>query len=280
MEVAMHRPFSVCLSFDFDAMSLWLATFKKTGPQSISRGEYGARVGLPRILALLAKFDAKATFFTPVHTIRTYPDQVRSIVADGHEIASHGDFHEIFEELDEDEERRVIETSVSVIGDIAGAPPVGFRAPAGDLSQRTLPLLVEYGFKYDSSLMGDDFTPYRCRIGDTWTPDGPYVFGNESRLVELPISFLMDDFPYFEFNFFPYLVGQADPKAVGSIWESELDYMVDNLDEGVFVVAMHPQCIGRGSRMAMLERFMEHARARGAAFERMIDVTERRVATA
>ena len=264
---------SVCLSFDFDAMSLWLATFKRDGPQAVSRGEYGARVGVPRILELLAAFEAEATFFVPAHTVRTYPEAVREICEAGHELANHGDFHELMEELTPDQERDMLARADAVLADASGRDIVGFRAPAGDLTASTIPTLLDLGYLYDSSLFGDDFRPYRCRVGDRQKPDdSAYHFGNEVDLVELPISFLLDDFPYFEFNFSPYLVGQADPDVVGRIWRAEFDYMVDHVSDGVVVIVMHPQCIGRGSRMVMLERLMEHMRERGAVFRSMRDV--------
>ena len=265
---------SVCLSFDFDAMSLWLSTFGRTGPQAISRGEYGARVGVPRILDLLERFEAPATFFTPGHTARSYPDLVGAISASGHEVASHGDFHEVFEELTPAEQRVVLERSAALLQSMIGERPRGFRAPGGDISAVTIELLVELGYLYDSSLMADDFSPYRCRIGDTWTAES-FSFGSESPLVELPISFVLEDFPYFEYSLSPSLPGVADPARVEAIWTAELDYMLDRLPGGVLVLCLHPECIGRGSRITMLERFMRHAAERGASFERMADVAAR-----
>ena len=267
----MATRLTVCLSFDFDAMSVWLATFEKHGPQAISRGEFGARVGVPRILELLDQFDASATFFTPAHTARTYPETIKVIHSRGHEIGSHGDFHENFEDLTVEDEERVFSTSREVLNDLTGYEPVGFRCPAGDFSPNTLKLLVDFGYEYDASLAGDDFRPYRCRIGDSWTPDGPYRFGAESQLVELPTGFIVDDFPYFEFNFSPYLGGNSEPDKVERIWRAEFDYMRDHVPDGVFIVSMHPQCIGRGSRMALLERFITHVRESGGVFITMRD---------
>src|SRR5579864_2776188 len=163
-------------------MSVWLATFKKLGAQAISRGEFGARVGVPRILDLLDRFDARATFFTPGHTALTYPAVMQEIHFRGHEIASHGHFHENFEHLSLDEEIDVFKRSREVLSGITGYEPTGFRCPAGDFSPHTISLLNEFGYLYDSSLAGDDFRPYRCRVGDTWTIDGPYRFGKETQL--------------------------------------------------------------------------------------------------
>ena len=80
---------TVCLSFDFDAISLWIGPMGATSPSMISRGEFGV-VGVERILRLLASRDIKATFYVTRHTADTYPDSVRAIVAAGHEIRHHG----------------------------------------------------------------------------------------------------------------------------------------------------------------------------------------------
>jgi peptidoglycan/xylan/chitin deacetylase (PgdA/CDA1 family) len=266
------RPLKICLTFDFDAMSVWLATFKKTGPQAVSRGEFGARVGVPRILDLLDRFDASATFFTPGHTALTYPDVVREIHARGHEIGSHGQFHENFEHLTLEEETRVFVRSREILRDLTGYDPIGLRCPAGDFSENTVQLLNDFGYRYDSSLAGDDFTPYRCRTGDSWTPDGPYVFGEETDVLEFPVGFLMDDFPYFEFDYTAQISGDAEPEKIRRIWQAEFDYMREHVPHGVFTIAMHPQCIGHGSRIAMLERLLVHMRDCGGTFVSMRDV--------
>jgi hypothetical protein len=60
--------------------------------------------------------------------------------------------------------------------------------PSWDLSQHTLDLLLKHGFTYESSLMGDDYTPYRCRQGDIVDIDKPLIFGKPTRLIEMPIA--------------------------------------------------------------------------------------------
>src|SRR4051812_3192242 len=94
----------VCLSFDFDAMSSWI--FRDlTSPTPLSRGEYGARVGLPRVLHLLDDYDIPATFFVPGHTADSWPYLVRDIAARGHELGNHGYLHEVPVTLSAEDER-------------------------------------------------------------------------------------------------------------------------------------------------------------------------------
>src|SRR3546814_17947533 len=81
---------TVCLTFDVDALSIWVSTFKLTSPTPLSRGEYGARAGLGRVLSVLARHAVRATFFVPAHTAASFPVEVHGIASAGHEIGAHG----------------------------------------------------------------------------------------------------------------------------------------------------------------------------------------------
>ena len=84
---------TVCLTFDVDGTSSWITTWKSNNPSMISRGEFDT-IGLERILKMLAKHDAQATFFVPGHTAWAWPDLIKEIVAEGHEVGHHGWIHE------------------------------------------------------------------------------------------------------------------------------------------------------------------------------------------
>jgi len=236
---------AVLLCFDFDAESLWIAK-NLTTPSVISRGEYGDRVGVPRILSLLDKYSIKATFFVPAETARRHPDTVRLIYQKGHEIGHHGDIHENPVKLDVDEERRVLITGLETLEKLTGERPRGYRSPAWDLGPNSIRLLQEYGFLYDSSMMGDDFHFYRVREKD-----------KETNLVEVPVSWELDDAPHFLFTFSPvYFRGMASPSKVCEIWTAEFEGAYSS--GGAFVLTMHPQIIGRYHRIKMLEQLIEH----------------------
>ena len=165
----------------------------------ISRGEFGA-VGCERILRLLEREGIPATFFVTGHTADTYPHLTRAIAAAGHEIGHHGYLHENPLSLETPErEREVLLKGLEALDRAAGVRPTGYRSPSWDNSPWTVELLLEQGFRYESSLMGNDFTPYWCRTGDVIQPDGPYLFGSEVDLVEMPVSWILDDFPHFEY---------------------------------------------------------------------------------
>lgn len=261
---------TVCLSFDFDALSVWLA-YDNVTPAMLQRGEYGARVGVPRVLALLAAHSLEATFFVPGHTVESFPAETESVLAAGHEVAHHSYAHVDPSRQTPEEERADMERAWATLERI-GVTPLGFRSPSADLSDCTLALAEELGFLYDSSLMTDDYRPFHPRIGDRVARGEPLERGRESRLWELPLSFELDDWVHFQFNFDPYRKGGATPGDVLEIWRGEFDWMHEHVEGGVLTVTMHPQVIGRGHRIAMLEAFVEHCHAAGADFRRMGDV--------
>ena len=267
---------TVCLTFDFDAISLWLGSYDARSPSMISRGEFGV-VGVERILRLLGRRAIPATFFVPGHTAETYPETTRAIAAAGHEIGHHGYLHENPVRLDRERERAVLVRGLEALDRVLGVRPVGYRSPAWDNSPQTIELLLELGFRYESSLMGNDFAPYWCRVGDEAPDDGPYLFGREVDLVELPVSWILDDFPHFEYVGMGHLVrpGLSAPSKVEEIWRGEFDFMYRDVPGGVFTLTMHPQVIGRGHRMLLLERFVDYlAGHEGVRFSTMADAAE------
>ena len=222
---------TVCLSFDFDALSVWFG-FERTTPAMLHRGEYGARVGVPRLLELLGRHEIRATFFVPGHTVESFPRETESILERGHEIAHHSYAHVDPSEQTPGEERADMERALETLERI-GVRPLGYRSPSADLSPSTLEIIEEHGFLYDSSLQTDDFRPFHPRIGDRVSRDEPLVRGRESTLWELPMCFELDDWPHFTFNFNPPRHGLAAPGSVLEIWQGELEWMDANVDGGV-----------------------------------------------
>lgn len=268
----MARHIAVCLSFDFDAISIWVGPMRARSPSAISRGEFG-KVGTQRLLEVLQRHHVLATWFIPGHTIDTFPDLVKRIADAGHEIGHHGYCHENPASVPVEEERRILERGITCIQRITGKAPLGYRSPAWDLSPASVSLLLEYGFLYDSSLMADDFTPYYCRVGDEARTDGPYVFGREVDLVELPVDWSLDDWPYFGLHWPAHHVGLRSPEEVYGIWSADFDFLYQRLGEGVFTLTMHPQVIGRGHRLLMLERLIDYIKSHaGVTFKTMGDV--------
>jgi len=260
----------VCITFDFDAISGWIARGMTT-PGPISRGEFGPNVALPRILALLRKYDVPASWFIPGHTLETYPEQCRQVCAAGHEIGHHGWTHRAPASLSREQEEDELTRTNEQIIKLTGRGACGYRSPAWDLSPHSVELLLQHGFVYDSSMMGDDYTPYRVRRGDRIELEKPAVFGKDTKLIEMPISWSLDDFPHFEFIRTPDTIQQGLMNAnnVLANWIDDFIYLRDNLEWGVITYTFHPFVIGRGHRMLALEKLLRTLKDSGAIFMSM-----------
>ena len=248
---------------------IWVGPFKAQSPSAVSRGEFG-KVGTQRLLDVLRRHQVLASWFIPGHTIDTFPELVKRIAEAGHEIGHHGYCHENPAAVPLEEERRILERGIACILRVTGKAPLGYRSPAWDLSPYSLNLLLEFGFLYDSSMMANDFTPYYCRLGDEMRTDGPYIFGKEVELVELPVDWSLDDWPYFGLHWPAHHVGLRTPEEVSRIWSADFDFLYQRLGEGVFTLTMHPQVIGRGHRILMLEKLIEYMKGHeGVTFKTM-----------
>jgi peptidoglycan/xylan/chitin deacetylase (PgdA/CDA1 family) len=238
---------AVALSFDFDNETPSLRD-NRTSPSLLSQGEYGARAALPRVLALLDRHRIPATFFIPAVSAKLYPEHVKRIAAAGHEIGIHGWIHERNSLLAEADERELMKRAVETLTEVSGKPPVGLRTPSWDYSPNTLKLVRELGLLYDSSLMADD-APYLV-LAD----------GQATGVVELPVEWILDDYPYFGMDRFSTVRPYAPPSAVFEIWAAEFDQAYE--EGGLMVLTMHPHVIGHRSRIRMLERLVRHMKSR------------------
>ena len=263
----------VCLTFDFDAISGFISR-GQTSPGWLSRGEFGPRVGAPRLLALLRKYDIASSWYVPGHTIETFPDAVKAVVDAGHEIAHHGWTHRPPASLTREEEEAELVRGNEAIRKISGQYARGYRSPSWDLSPHSVELMLKHGFQYDSSMMADDYTPYYARQGDVIELERAAQFGERSALVEMPIHWSTDDSPHFEFVRTEQSLRQGlqNARSVEENWIQDFLYMRKSVEWGVLTYTCHPFIIGRGHRIMMLERLVERMKAEGAVFQR-IDVT-------
>ena len=264
----------VCLTFDFDALSIWIAR-GMVSPTALSRGEFGV-VGATRILALLRKYNIVSTWFVPGHTIESFPASCEQIVAAGHEIGNHGWTHRSILDMSQAEEEDELLRASESIRKLTGHYPIGYRSPVWDLTPNTVHLLIKHGFYYESNLMANDYSPYRTRSGDKTELLQPAVFGKPTRLIEIPVSWSLDDAPHFELLRTPNWVqpGLSSAHAVFDNWLDDFRYMTQATDWGVLTYTCHPYCIGRGHRLMMLERLIVELIENGAAFMSLSAVAE------
>ena len=237
---------AVALSFDSDHETNEL----RDGGNSIGRmswGQYGSRVGVPRILALLARHGVKASFYVPAVAALTYPDEQRRVVAEGHEIGIHGWIHELNSVLPYEAERDLQLRASDALERITGVRPVGMRTPSWDFSPHTLRIAKEMGLLYDSSLMADEDC-YELLLD-----------GEPTGVVELPVEWVRDDAVYFMMNRFQSLRPYTPPADVLDIFRRELDAAHE--EGGLCQLTFHPHIIGYRSRVWILEELIRHARS-------------------
>jgi peptidoglycan/xylan/chitin deacetylase (PgdA/CDA1 family) len=235
------------LSFDSDHETSDL----REGGKSIGRlawGQYGARVGVPRILKLLDKYQVKASFYVPAVTALLHPDEQRRVVAEGHEIGIHGWIHELNSVLPYEAERDLMLRAGDVLEKVSGVRPVGLRTPSWDFSWNTLAIEAEMGLLYDSSLMSDEDC-YELLLD-----------GKECGVVELPVEWVRDDAVYFMMNRFSALRPYTPPADVLDIFRREFEAAY--ADGGIFQLTMHPHVISYRSRIWLLEELIRLAQAR------------------
>ena len=270
----------VCITYDFDAQSGFIAR-GLTSPTPLSRGEFGV-VGARRILDLHQLHGIPSTWFVPGFTIETYPQACEAVVQGGHEIAHHSWSHIAPASQTRDEEEADMLRANEAIERLTGRKAIGYRSPAWDLSQNTIELLIKHGFQYDSSMMGADYMPYRARQGDIVELGQPVRFGAESALIEMPISWSLDDHPHFEYWRLPNTVnpGLQSPRSVMQGWLDEFHYFKKSVDWGVLTYTLHPYVIGRGYRMLAFESFIQNLIQEGAVFmtmEQALQETKKRL---
>ncbi len=238
---------ALALSFDSDHETNEL----RDGGKSIGRlawGQYGNRVGVPRVLKLLAKYDVKATFYVPAVSALTYPDEQRRVIAEGHEIGIHGWIHEVNSTLPYEAERELMMRSSDALEKITGIRPVGLRTPSWDFSPNTLRIEKEMGVLYDSSLMADEDC-YELLLD-----------GEPTGIVELPVEWVRDDAVYFMMLRFQSLRPYTPPTAVYDIFRREFDMAYE--EGGICQITCHPHIIGYRSRIWIIEELIKHAKSK------------------
>jgi peptidoglycan/xylan/chitin deacetylase (PgdA/CDA1 family) len=249
---------AVALSFDSDHETSDL----REGGKSIGRlawGQYGARVGVPRILKLLERHEVKASFYVPAVTALLHPDEQRRVIAEGHEIGIHGWIHELNSALPYEAERDLMLRAADVLESVSGVRPAGLRTPSWDFSWNTLAIEKEMGLLYDSSLMSDEDC-YEILLD-----------GEPSGVIELPVEWVRDDAVYFMMNRFSALRPYTPPADVLDIFRREFDAAYH--DGGIFQLTMHPHVISYRSRIWLLDELIRHAKARpGVWFATHADV--------
>lgn len=256
-----NKTAAATLSFDVDLESAVLTVDAEAAKRLsvMSHQQYGARVGVPRILRMLERQDVRCTFFVPAYDAANHPDLVKMIADAGHEIAHHGYMHESVLGLSRQDETDLLLRGIDILEGLTGRRPVGYRAPMWETNYQTPELLARQGFLYDSSLMDDD-VPYRLFASEECSPSETDSLDEVLSVIELPIHWSLDDWE--QYGFVPGLFGSGlieSPTKAIDMWSLELEAAHS---EGVaFNLVNHPFLTGRPSRTAALEGLVEQMRS-------------------
>lgn len=277
----------VLLSVDFDAVSGWLGTGQNPSNNlaDYSSGFFSAYVGVPRLLKLFAKhgITTKTTWFVPMHSAESFPQEFAAIKDSGAEIGLHGYCHEGAPQLSLSQEREVFEHCITLYQELLGKRPLGYRAPLYQLRENTIDLLEEYGFLYDSSLAHHDSKPYFLpKLPPIHAPDyGALASAKDwmkplpapapptpKTLVEIPANWYAEDMTPLQFYpNTPNSQGYVDVRVVENMWKDKFDWIRSEMEEGgrgrdeddavVFPLVLHPDTSGMAHVIGMVERVVK-----------------------
>ena len=312
-KLSPKRKILLAISIDFDAVSGWLGTgsHPDNTTSDYSSGYQSAHVGVPRLLKLFARLGIadKLTWCIPGHSLETFSSAARAIAASGAEIALHGYAHESANQLTAEQERDVLNRCVHLIETLTGKKPRGYRAPLYQLSERTISLLQEQDFLWDSSLSHHDSRPYFLprnpapiepidfspnAKAETWMyPSPDFVTLPKSSLVEIPANWYAEDMT--PLQFFPHTpnsAGYVDVRVVESMWRDRFEWLRGEVREDedgvgggggefggdvVFSLILHPDTSGMAHVIGMVKRFLEWLKGFGDEVEwcRYEEIAER-----
>jgi peptidoglycan-N-acetylglucosamine deacetylase len=250
---------AVSLSWDVDVESGLVyrhreATHKRMAARTLVR--YDANVAVPRLMEVFKALNIQQTFFVPGWVIDRYPATVDLILEHGHEVGLHGYMHERSNELSPEQEAEVLERALQTYVKRVGTRPKGWRAPAFAFSDKSIDLLINAGFDYDSSLMGSDL-PYLLK-------------GATGNLVELPTEWTSDDWPQYmhnqDFNF--SMPVRASNRAM-EVFRAEFD--AARTFGAMWIAVWHPFLSGRLSRIQAVIELIEDIQQRGDVWLTRLD---------
>lgn len=265
---------TICMSVDYDAVSTWIAAGQR-GLRTLSRGEF-AELATPPLLEIFERYGIVTSWYIPGATALQYPKSVEAVGKAGHEIANHTYGHEDIGALPIDQMRHSLQRTNDILERITGQRPVGARLSGADLGDGTvLKVMAEMGFDYDSSLLGG-YRAHWAPSPHTIDPDGLIQRGAPLDMVELPFVWILTDFSQFEFHYGSpqYRALLPNARQVEEVWVDEIDDLIKRDRDGFIMFALHPQVIGRGSRLAMLERVIEHAQKKRCRFVSAAQIAE------
>ena len=254
---------AVAMTWDMDADSAFHWYNQETAENLVATQSwvrYDPLIAIPRLVQEFKRLGLRQTFFVPGWVIEKYPRQIDLLVENGHEIGLHGYLHERSNEVSPEDERYWLDRAMAAYEKHLGHRPCGWRAPSFAFSKHSLDYLLEAGFEYDTSLMGDDI---------------PYAIESEKgALLEFPIDWTLDDFPHYAHSRdFRFMMPISAPQKAMEVFRAEFDAMWQY--GGLWISVWHPFLSGRLARFAAVLELLDYMRAKGDVwFARLEEVCD------
>lgn len=206
--------------------------------------DYGARVGIWRLMEVMEKYGVKGTVALNSDVGDHYPRIIEAGQALGWEWMGHGINNSIMiNSQPEEEERQIVKTVIDTIRRSTGAVPRGWLSPGLTESHRTLDLLAEAGIQYVANWVNDE-QPYPMRV-------------KSGSILSLPYSLEINDFTPF------LLQGQTGEDFAQTICDQFDVLYEDGAKTGrVMAIALHPFLIGHPHRAKYFARALAHITSR------------------
>jgi len=269
------------MTVDVDGWSTLLNFYSSNYNSSKADTEVDIRLGVQKLINLFKKHNVVATFFVTGNIAYKYPNTVRIISREGHEVACHGMMHEKNECLLQiDKQRHRIRKATQIIEERTGKKPLGFRAPCLRANKYTFKVLRENGYMYDSSMISTFIPRYYGQLNFHFRPYwlNLDVENVNQRILEIPISVN---------PLVPLPLSAAWMRNLGQLWV-KFGILANFLLGDPLVFYIHPRDVlslpkvegvpwhvyrntGINS-IKMLNEILTYAKSIGAVFVRAIDL--------
>ena len=218
-------------SYSVQATSLRPGTVDHAG---VAWSTYGGRVGVWRILATLNRWQMPATFFTNARCAELYPDAVREIVAQGHEVGGHAYTQDgLLTYMEPDAERETIGRCLDILEERSGRRPTGWLSPVLAFTPHTVGLLAAAGLDWHA---------------DVTYLDLPHCVDTDHGVIAaVPNSDFTDN-----------RVLRASPQNLVDVYRSTFDYLYENEPMSLLALTLHCQFGGRPMVIAAFDQIMQY----------------------
>ena len=230
-------------------------TRSKKNISAITERQYGERVGVYRILGILKNEGINASFFVNGRTVDAFPELMKQIVGEGHELGSENWHHQNVTTVSRGEQYSDLKRTLDAFQRNLGVRPQGFMMPGERPTDDTPRVLVELGYKYWMSFLHEDL-PYVLSVG-------------RGEIVVAPYGLAMTDYKG------GHPEPSSNPRELYQLWKDNFDWLYEEgaTYPGFMSLGVHPFLTGRPFRATVFREFLRYVKSHpGVWFARGTDL--------